>query len=206
MSAADEGNMQSERDEDVVDDEKEDELYEEAERAASAQNGAAADAEEEVDEDETDDADLDLLVALAELDAEAAEAYRIAAENTDDVTLRVKLEVFRGDHLRHVETLNRLLAEAGGPEVSTELDEASSAVTMLAASMGTMGVRAALLAMIANEQLTNATYRAATELPFEDDVAKILEEHLADEQRHLQWLSEQETRVGESGLDVGAEG
>ncbi len=170
---------------------------------------SSADIDEELEEDEDvdveDDSDLNLLIALAELDAEAAEAYRIAAEYTDQVHFRTKLEEFRADHLRHVKNFNRLLTEAGAPEVSTELDEESSAVTMLAASMGTMGVRASVLAMIANEQLTNATYRAATELPFEEDVARVLEEHLADEQRHLEWLSEQETRVSDDELDADAD-
>ena len=151
-----------------------------------------------------DDDDINLIVAMAELDAEAAEAYRIAAEYTENVALRDKLEEFRADHLRHVETFNRMLAAAGVAEVPADLDEDSSAVTMLAASMGTMGVRATVMAMIANEQLTTAMYEAAMELPFEDEVARILEVHMADEQRHLDWLSEQETRAGDDELDIGA--
>jgi rubrerythrin len=192
------------REEEPIDQEP---TLDEDEDVSNASN-AGADSEEELDEeelDEEDDSDLNLLIALAELDAEAAEAYRIAAEYTDQVHFRTKLEEFRSDHLRHVENFNRLLTDAGAPEVSTELDEESSAVTMLAASMATMGARAALLAMVANEQLTNATYQAATELPFEEDVARILKEHLTDEQRHLEWLSEQETRVGDDELDAEAE-
>ena len=165
-----------------------------------------ADEEELDDMDVEDDSDLNLLVAMAELDAEAAEAYRIAAEYTDDPLLRVKLEEFRSDHLRHVETFNRLLTIAGVAEVPADLDEDSSAVTMLAASMGTMGVRPTLMAMIANEQLTNAMYEAAMDLPFEDEVARILEMHMSDEQRHLDWLSEQETRGGQDEIDAGARG
>ena len=153
-----------------------------------------------------DDSDLNLLVAMAELDAEAAEAYRIAAEYTDSPAFRAKLEEFRADHLRHVETFNRLLTMAGVAEVPADLDEDSSAVTMLAASMGTMGVRPALMAMIANEQLTNAMYEAAMDLPFEDEVARILGLHMIDEQRHLDWLSEQETRVGPDDVDAEAGG
>jgi|RhiMethySRZTD1v2_1073278.scaffolds.fasta_scaffold07431_3 rubrerythrin len=166
----------------------------------------AAEEEELEDVDVEDDDDLNLLVAMAELDAEAAEAYRIAAEYADDPLLRAKLEEFRADHLRHVETFNRLLTNAGVAEVPADLDEDSSAVTMLAASMGSMGVRAALMAMIANEQLTTAMYEAAMELPFEDEVARILEVHMADEQRHLDWLSEQETRAGNEELDAEAGG
>jgi rubrerythrin len=191
-------------------------MSDKSDKSASGQDGhededtsvSGTDDEEEgngIDEVVDDDSDLDLLIALAELDAEAAEAYRIAADSAEDAMLRAKLEEFRGDHIRHVETLNGLLSDVGGPEVTLELDEGSSSLTMLAASMGTLGTRAALLAMIANEQLTNATYQAVAELPFEDDVAKILENHLADEQRHLRWLTEQELRVRETGVDVGEE-
>ena len=158
--------------------------------------------DDELASEQLDDSELNLLIAMAELDAEAAEAYRIAAENTDQVHLRSKLEEFRGDHIRHVDTLNGLIAEAGGPEVSTELDEESSAVTMLAASLGTMGLRASLLAMIANEQLTNTAYQAAAELPFEEDVASLLAQHLTDEQRHLDWLTAQEGRVRDDEANV----
>jgi rubrerythrin len=157
--------------------------------------------EEELAGDEADDSDLDLLIAMAELDAEAAEAYRIAAENTDQVHLRTKLEEFRSDHLRHVQALNDFISDAGGPEVSIELDEESSAMTMLAASIGTMGLRAALLTTIAIEQLTNTTYQAAAELPTDDEVARMLEQHLIDEQRHLGWLTEQEARLRDDELE-----
>jgi rubrerythrin len=157
--------------------------------------------DEETDADEIDDSDLNLLIAMAEMDAEAAEAYRIAAEGTDQVHFRTKLEEFRGDHMRHVEALNELIADAGGPEISTELDEESSAVTMLAASMAPLGVRATLLAMIANERLTNTAYQASTELPFEDEVATLLEQHRLDEQRHLEWLTDQVERVRDDELD-----
>jgi rubrerythrin len=184
---------------DPADDEPLDEDDEDLKESSKLDGNAEED--DELASEEVDDSDLNLLVAMAELDAEAAEAYRIAAQNTDQVHLRTKLEEFRGDHLRHVATLNDLISDAGGPEVSTELDEESSAMTMLAATMGSMGVRAALLAMIANEQLTNTTYQAAAELPFEEDVARVIEEHLADEQRHLQWLTEQGERVRDDELE-----
>jgi hypothetical protein len=43
--------------------------------------------------------------------------------------------------------------------------------------------------------LTNMNYRAVAELPFEPAIADIIEQHLADEERHLAWLSEQEPHV-----------
>src|SRR3954451_14767581 len=70
----------------------------------------AEEEDDEAAEDIDDDtSDLDVLVALAELDAEAAQAYRIAASGVDDPLTRTKLDEFAEDHLRHVATINRLL-------------------------------------------------------------------------------------------------
>jgi len=95
-----------------------------------------------------------------------------------------------------------LLAEAGEPGVYDDLDDQSSALTMLAASMSQMGARQALLGMLANEQLTNMNYRAVAELPFEDAIADIIERHLADEERHLAWLRDQEPHLRDGEDDV----
>jgi len=163
-----------------------------------------ADDEEDLEDDEDDSSDLDVLVALAELDAEAAVAYRIGASSVDDPAIRAKLEEFAGDHVRHVETINRLLADVGAPEVSIDdLDEGSSSITMLAAAVAGMGDRATLLVMIGNEQLTNSAYPNALELPFEDDVLRIFERHAIDERRHLDWLLEGEQVLRERGVEVG---
>src|SRR5688500_3249025 len=75
-----------------------DEPFDEEEEGTSKLDGNGED-EEELAGDAEDDSDLNLLIAMAELDAEAAEAYRIAAESTDQVRLRTKLEEFRNDHL-----------------------------------------------------------------------------------------------------------
>ena len=77
---------------------------------------------------------------------------------------------------------------------------------MLAAAMDGMGDRAALLTMIGNEQLTNSAYPIALELPFEEDVLRVLQRNAADEERHLAWLLGEEKRMRESGAEVGLEG
>jgi rubrerythrin len=157
--------------------------------------------DEKDDEDDDDDrSDADVLIALGELDAEAAQAYRIVAASVEDPAIRSKLEEFADDQVRHVETINRLLSGGDTPEISVELDEGSSAMTMLAAAVGGMGDHAALLNLIGNEQLTNSAYPMAMELPFEEEIAQVLARHTADQQRHLQWLIQQEARVREAPL------
>jgi rubrerythrin len=63
----------------------------------------------------------------------------------------------------------------------------------MAAALGAKGL---LVAMIANEMLTNGTYQTALELPCPDEVRKLLERNFADEQRHLRWLLEARDQVG----------
>jgi rubrerythrin len=178
---------------------------EEEEEEEEAEEAEEEEEDEEVEVGARDRSDADVLIALGELDAEAAQAYRIAATAIEDPAIRSKLEEFADDHLRHVQTINRILSAGEVPEISVELDEGSSAMTMLAAAVAGMGDRAALLTLIGNEQLTNSAYPMAMELPFEEEVARVLERHAADEQRHLQWLVQQEARVRESGAEVGVD-
>jgi rubrerythrin len=177
---------EEEEDEEEEDEETEDEEEEEAE-------GHYGD----------DRVDPDVLTALGELDAEAAQAYRTIAASIEDSVIRSKLEEFASEHTSHVETLNGLLADGDIPPISMELDEGSSAMTMLAAAVAGMGDRAALLTLIGNEQLTNAAYRMALQLSWDDEIAAALERHAADEQRHLEWLLDQEARVRQSGAEAG---
>ena len=183
---------------------------EELDLEASESDGLESEEEDEGDPSDDDTTDRDVLIALGELDAEAAEAYRIVADGIDDPTIRAKLEEFAQDHQRHVDSINALLSAGDGEDgegvISTDLDEGSSSITMLAAAMDGMGDRAALLTMIGNEQLTNSAYPTALELPFEEDVLQVLQRNAADEERHLAWLLGQEKLMRESGAEVGLEG
>jgi hypothetical protein len=93
------------------------------------EEGAEEEQEEEEEEEEEDAADedrsdADVLIALGELDAEAALAYRIVAASVEDPTIRSKLEEFAEDHVRHVETINGLLSDREvqrSPSTSTKV-------------------------------------------------------------------------------------
>jgi rubrerythrin len=180
---------------------------EESELDGEVRAGEEAPDEVDDDDDVEDESGLDILVALAELDAEAATAYRIGASAVDDPEIRTKLEEFAADHVGHIRTLNRLLADAGAPEVSIDdLDEGSSAITMLAAAVAGMGDRATLMALIGNEQLTNSAYPNAMDLPFEEEeVLRIFERHATDERRHLEWLLENERILRDRVIGDGIE-
>ncbi len=173
-------------------------LREKAERAASIGAGGL-DPGESPEEREVDE-----LIAIAELDREAAAAYEVAAAGVPSQEARDRLMQFRGDHLRHVVGIGVLL-HARGVSLPEEPGRAeTSAMADLAAAAVEMGTKAALLAMIGNERLTNGTYEAALLVVTDEDARAVLRRNLADEQRHLKWLQDNRDRGFEITLQPDA--
>jgi len=144
------------------------------------------------------------LMALAQLDQEAAAAYELAAEHIVADDVREQLIAFRDDHLDHVRDIATLLEDRGIdlPEYGAMAD--SSAVAALAVAAGQMGTRAALLAMISNERLTNGTYESALLVTTDEEARGLLECNLADERRHLAWLEANKDRAFEASAEADA--
>lgn len=171
--AASDGGEAARADADAAMDEPEATVFEELEEAA----------------DEVED-EIRALMALAQMDVEAATSYEIAAELVSDPDTQRTLREFAADHRRHVEDIRRIVA---GMEIEAEFaasDPSTSVFVNMTHAMGSMGERAALLAMLGNEQFTNAAYDTALDLATDGEVRALLERNLADEQRHLSWLSQ----------------
>jgi uncharacterized protein (TIGR02284 family) len=125
---------------------------------------------------------------LIHLDRDAIRAYEQAIDACEDAGIRAKLGEFMGDHERHVRDLeNRVRALGGEPPARRDLKgfliEGFTALT-------SRGDRSALLAMRANEELTNRTYRDALEDGLPEDVRALVERNYEDEVRHLNWIKE----------------
>jgi competence ComEA-like helix-hairpin-helix protein len=138
--------------------------------------------------------DVEVLSALAMLDLQAAKAYEAVAQSSDRAELAGKLREFAGDHFRHLDDLNRVLADRGEPTLSREApgSDLLTAVTKLSIPLGPL---AQVSALLVNEQLTNGTYDLALSYEWDDEVQALLDRNLADEQRHLKWLADQEDRL-----------
>ena len=184
---------------------------EEAAVAAEAETGATAEAEgeaeeevraagareeeeEEEDEEEEEGPELMVLMALAEMDLGAAQAYEIGAGAIEDEEISQALLSFRDDHLRHVDNLERLASAMGGEPLDRDR-AGDSLLARLAEAAAELGEEATIMAMIAHEQLTNSTYGSIIELGWEDEVKLVLQRNFEDEQRHLEFLEENRERV-----------
>lgn len=128
---------------------------------------------------------------LIELDFDAIEAYEAAVNRLRNDEWKTRLRAFRDDHRRHVDNLTMRVRTLGG-EPATGPD-AMSLLTQGKVVIGNIlgGDHAILLAMRANEEVTNKRYEAALASDELDaDTRGIVEANLADERRHRAWLED----------------
>lgn len=162
--------------------------------------------EELEDEDEEDlEPEIESLLALAQMDSEAALAYETAAELCGDEHVAETLRGFGNDHQRHVKDIGQVLSARGVELTLAAPEPETSTFVTMAASVSSLGLAAALRAMIANEQFTNATYDTALDLISDPDAHAVLERNFADEQRHLQWLTQELARNRQAAEEAASE-
>lgn len=153
------------------------------------------------EEEVADEEELASLVALADLDVEAAMVYEMVAETVDERDLKSMLTSFAEDHRRHVEELERIVREEGG-KIEERRERAGGILMMLASTIGATDTEAAVEALIANEQLTNAIYETAMWVISMDAAQEVLKKNASDEQRHLRSLLDYQRKIETDGEDV----
>lgn len=127
---------------------------------------------------------------LARLDADAMAAYDAAIARVDVESVKTKLTEFRLDHARHIQDLNALLVAVDGEQVTQEPDPFGSVLKAVTSATGALGTEAALVAMMGNEGLTNATYEVALRADWTDAERAVIQKNREDEKRHILWLKD----------------
>jgi uncharacterized protein (TIGR02284 family) len=123
---------------------------------------------------------------LIRLDVDAVRAYSQAIEACAAPHVREKLGEFQRDHERHVEDLSAEVRKLGGvPEVTRTL---KGFFMQAFTSITAQGDHSALVAMRANEEVTQRTYRSALDEPLGESASEVVKKNHADEQRHLAWI------------------
>lgn len=129
-----------------------------------------------------------LLTNLILLDHDAIASYDVAIAGLSDDGHRRALTSFREDHVRHTENLAPLLRKVGG-QPPQEADLKQLLTTGKVAIGSLLGDKAILEAMRTNEDDTNTAYGRAID---HDDVTpemrQVLEQNLADERRHCEYI------------------
>jgi len=125
---------------------------------------------------------------LIALDFDAIEAYQAALERLDDNESKTRLAGFKADHERHTEALGAHLS-AMGETPPTKGDLKSLLTKGKVVIAGLAGDKAILQAMKSNEEDTVGAYAEATaQAGFPAALAQTLDENLADEKRHREWI------------------
>lgn len=134
--------------------------------------------------------EVEVLMALAQLDLEAALAYEAAAEVVEDRDIAEQLGAFAQDHRRHIEGVARVLSEDGGAGLAAPPSGATGLLAELARLAAPLGAGALVLTLLANEQLTNLSYEDALAYEWGEEHESLLEQFRAEEERHMRWLSD----------------
>ena len=135
---------------------------------------------------------------LLQLDHDAVQAYGLAIRLIENEEYRRQLEVFRGDHERHIDELSALVRSRSGTPI--ELPHLPSGAFKLAVQAigGAGGDRAVLLAFKANERQVRDKYRRSARAVHPADVTSVLARAADDEARHYAWALE---TLEDLGLD-----
>lgn len=133
---------------------------------------------------------IDNLEKLVQLDIDAYHAYAQAIEKVDELMIKEKLVHFQIDHRRHVEVLSAKIQEKGGTPPEFSKDFKGFLISGFTALRSLTGSSGALQAMETNERLTTSSYEKATKQDFPSDIATIIRDNYADEQRHLSFIRE----------------
>lgn len=125
---------------------------------------------------------------LIQLDFDAIDAYAAAIERLESAEYRQQLAAFMADHERHTENLAAKVRELGG--TPKHKGDAMRILTKGKVVIGgLMGDKAILMAMKANEEVTNKTYEHMLEkVSGRPDVESLVDGNLGDERRHKAWI------------------
>lgn len=138
---------------------------------------------------------------LIQLDADAAEACTVAAENLEDEAYRETLQSIISDHQLHTSDLFDLVGELGGTPVPLghlSTGPLKRAVQALGAAAGDTQN---LLTLKANEAQVRDKYHRYAERPYPPRVAEVLRRITAEEEEHYARLSTVLDRIG-AGADT----
>ena len=134
---------------------------------------------------------LDALKAIIELDYDAIKAYQAAIDRLESPVYKQKLEEFKGDHQRHVETFSTYLTQynvtpPSGPDIKGMLTAGKVKIASLSSD------RAILKAMLDNEGDTVEAYENINSHPDKPtELSETLYRSLSDEHRHQQWINQE---------------
>lgn len=133
---------------------------------------------------------IELLNDLIQLDVDAVEAYGQAIKRMEYHDIQRRLADFQDDHKNHVQNLTAMVRQLGGNALTPTPDLKGYLLEAFTALRSMTGAKGALEAMLSNEKVTNRKYKEAATRDLPEEVLKLIETHLSQEVRHLNYIVE----------------
>jgi hypothetical protein len=133
---------------------------------------------------------VDKLLSLCNLDNDAIKSYDIAIKKINEQDVSQNIKAFRDDHVRHAESLTRIITGLGGahpiPPGGDIRGIFLGAITAVQSSIGTEG---ALKGLQGGEKITTRSYEDAVGQDFPPDILSVLSRNYQDEIVHLDQIN-----------------
>jgi rubrerythrin len=157
---------------------------------------------------EKNDKDVDVIKELndlKQLDYDAAKTYEEAISHIKEIEIKEDLEIFRRDHLRHMDELTIVIRTLGGEAKEVGRDIKGALLEGMTKLRSVTGTEGALKAMRMNEKVTNKSYDEASKLELPENARELVLRNLADERRHLATIEMHLDRLAGAQEEEGAE-
>jgi uncharacterized protein (TIGR02284 family) len=141
---------------------------------------------------------IEKLTSLCNLDSDAIKSYDATLKKIDEEGIHDTIKGFRDDHVRHVDSLSRIITGLGGTAPSFSGDYRALFLGGMITIQGITGIEGALKGLESGEKITNKSYENAVSQDFPPDILSVLSRNYQDEKMHLEYVSKAlETRLWE---------
>lgn len=131
---------------------------------------------------------IGLLNDLILVETDALHSYNRALGDIEDEVIRARLTEFRDQHENHIGTLSDAVHALGETPPEANRDLKGYVLETFAALGGFIGLKGALKALKATEEITNRYYAEALPKDTPPTIRDILRRHLSEERIHLEYL------------------
>ena len=131
---------------------------------------------------------IEMLKNLIQVDIDMVHSYNRALDEVSDQVIHSRLSAFRDKHQKHIADLSDEVRSLGGwaPEPTKDF---KGYIIEAFTTLGTMaGMKGALKALQAAEELSNRYYAKAVPKTVPPDLKEIVRKHFSDEKNHLEYI------------------
>ena len=129
------------------------------------------------------------LSSLVQLDIDAAHAYDQAVKEIDDAIIRNRLLKFQKEHRLHIDGLSSQIVALGGQPPDHTQNFKGYVIKAFTAIQSVAGMKGALRAIKATEEITNRYYGEVVSWEAPSEVKEMLRTYFSEEKIHLDYIT-----------------